>query len=131
MKIVVDASVLVAVVAEEPSKPSLLQATAGHELVAPGSIHWEIGNAFSTMLRRKRLTAADAVKAIEAYKQIPIEVLGVDITESVKLAARMNLYAYDAYILQCATKYGLPLISLDENLIRVAQAFGIGVVEVT
>ncbi len=69
MKIVVDTSVIVAVIANEPEKTALIEMTRGSELVAPHSVHWEIGNAFSAMLRRKRLTSGEATRALvdEAY----------------------------------------------------------------
>lgn len=38
--------------------------------------------------------------------------------------------AIDAYILQCAIEQGLPLISLDRNLVDIAKHEGIQVIEV-
>jgi len=52
MDIVVDTSVLIAVIANEPEKDRLIRQTTGADLLAPPSCHWEIGNAFSAMLRR-------------------------------------------------------------------------------
>jgi predicted nucleic acid-binding protein len=46
------------------------------------------------------------------------------------LAGRLNIYAYDAYILQCAIENNLPLISLDRNMIEIAKNNGIKVIEV-
>ncbi len=40
------------------------------------------------------------------------------------------MYAYDAYILQCAIEHNLPLISLDQNMIDIAKREGIQVIEV-
>ena len=56
MKIVIDTSVIIAVITNEPHRESLLQATLGAELLAPPSVHWEIGNAFSAMLKRNKIT---------------------------------------------------------------------------
>jgi hypothetical protein len=58
MDIVVDTSALIAVIANEPEKPTLVELTSGADLIAPGSVHFEIGNAFSAMLRRRRITPA-------------------------------------------------------------------------
>jgi uncharacterized protein with PIN domain len=46
MDIVIDTSVLIAVILNEPEKAELVKLTAGHTLVGPESIRWEIGNAF-------------------------------------------------------------------------------------
>ena len=51
-KVVVDASVLIAVASNEPIKADLVQLTQNVDLIAPSSVHWEIGNAFSAMLKR-------------------------------------------------------------------------------
>lgn len=50
---------------------------------------------------------------------------------AVRLAGTFNIYAYDAYILQCAIEYALPLLSLDQNMIRIAKQTGIHSIEVT
>ena len=46
MEVTVDASVLIAVIANEAQKSSLIELTCEADLIAPSSIHWEIGNAF-------------------------------------------------------------------------------------
>jgi hypothetical protein len=48
-KCIVDTSALIAVIADEVHKPVLISATMDMKLVAPGSVGWEIGNAFSAM----------------------------------------------------------------------------------
>lgn len=46
MDIVIDASAIIAVLAGEPERERLLSLTSGANLIAPPSVHWEIGNAF-------------------------------------------------------------------------------------
>ncbi len=72
MEIVVDTSVIIAVLVREPHRAALVQATASADLLAPPSVHWEVGNAFSAMFKRGRLTLRAARLALEAYRQIPI-----------------------------------------------------------
>jgi uncharacterized protein with PIN domain len=43
MELVIDTSVVLAVVANEPEKAELVRLTAGADLIAPASIPWEIG----------------------------------------------------------------------------------------
>ncbi len=82
------------------------------------------------MLKRSRINLEQAIEAIEVYQEISLEIVEIDLKESVRLAGKYNIYAYDAYILQCAIEHNLPLISLDKNLIDIAKREGIRVIEV-
>ncbi|MGQ9529055.1 MAG: type II toxin-antitoxin system VapC family toxin, partial [Chloroflexus sp.] len=86
MRIVVDASVLIAVIVGEAEKERLVEATGGAELLAPSSVHWEIGNALSALLKQKRVTIEETLQAIKVYHQIPISFVEVELAESMKLA---------------------------------------------
>lgn len=130
MDIVVDTSVLIAVIANEPEKAALVEATTGVDLIAPHSVHWEIGNAFSAMLRRDRITLAQAVQAVQAYRKIPIRFMEVELQDTLKIADAMGVYAYDAYLIRCALRYKAPVVSLDRGLLRAARAMGADVIEV-
>ncbi len=130
MRIAVDTSTIIAVIAGEAEKPKLIELTQDATIVAPPSIDWEVGNAFSAMLKRSRITLEQAIEAIAVYQQIPLEIVEISLQEAVRLAGKFNIYAYDAYILQCAIEQDLPLISLDHNLIRIAKHAGIRTIEV-
>lgn len=129
MDIVVDTSVIIAVIANEPERESLVELTKGVNLTAPCSVHWEVGNAFSAMLKQKRITMDLALKAIGAYRKIPIRFVDIELEESLRIVDKFGIYAYDAYLIRCASKYKLPLISLDRNLISCARQFKISVLE--
>jgi predicted nucleic acid-binding protein len=130
MEITTDASVLIAVVGNEPSRKRAIELTTGHGLVAPSSIHWEVGNALSAMVKRQRITLAQAASCVDAYLQIPIKLVDVDLKQSLALVQQFRIYAYDAYLLVCAMNLGTPLLSLDEPLKAAAQTLGIEVLEV-
>jgi len=130
MKIVVDTSVIIAVIAQEPERLALIELTRGLELIAPPSVHWEIGNAFSAMLKRQRITLELALQALDVYAKIPIRFLEVELEKTLKIAHQQNVYAYDAYIIRCAQKYRAPILSLDRNLIVCAQKMGLRLKEV-
>ena len=130
MKFVVDASVIIAVIANEPEKEQLIEITKGADLLAPSSIHWEIGNAFSAMIKRRRVSLEQALDAIEIYRQIPIRFTEVELENTLAIVAELGIYAYDAYLLRCAIKYQTALITLDRKLAQVAQEINIDVVEV-
>ena len=129
--IVVDTSILVAVAVEEATKPALIAATRGAELLAPASVHWEIGNAFSAMLKHNRVTVAQAEAALAVYQLIPVRFVDVDLVEAIRIADAAGIYAYDAYILACARGTGYPVMSLDRGLLTVAESLAIDVVEVS
>jgi predicted nucleic acid-binding protein len=114
----------------ESSKIRLIKITKGEELIAPSSLHWEIGNAISAMFKRKRISLSQAQKAIEAYNSIQKRLMDVDLIRSLELSKELNIYAYDAYFIECARYLSLPLVSLDERLINASKGIGINIIEV-
>ncbi|MCX7083298.1 MAG: type II toxin-antitoxin system VapC family toxin [Methylococcales bacterium] len=75
MNITIDTSALIAVIANEPKKSRIVQLTVDASLLAPFSVHWEIGNAFSAMLKRNRVTPIQAQSCIALYQQIRLRLL--------------------------------------------------------
>jgi predicted nucleic acid-binding protein len=130
MQIVTDTSVLLAVILGEPERDRLVVATAGHELVGPASIPWEMGNAFSAMLKRRRISLATALAGADTMGRIPVRLLHVNVRAALIVAADHGLYAYDAYFVECALMLGAPLITLDRRLQEAAQRAGAQIVEV-
>lgn len=130
MVIVVDTSVIIAVMLNEASKPLLIRHTTNAELIAPGSLHWEIGNALSAMVKRKRLAAAEAQRALHEYQKIPLRFHDVDIDVALDIVAQHAIYAYDAYFITCARTQSAPLLTLDQKLQAKAQAAGVSIIEV-
>jgi predicted nucleic acid-binding protein len=128
--LVVDTSVLIAVLTGEASRPALLRHTRQAELVAPASVHWEVGNACSALLKRRKATPAQIRRILAAYARIPIRFVEVELEPALALAAEHGLYAYDAYLLACAQNQRAPLLTLDRGLARVAAATGIAVEEI-
>ena len=131
MDIVIDTSVIISVIANEPEKNTLINLTKGADLISPLSVHWEVGNVFSAMLKQQRITLDIALKAIDLYKKIPIRFVDVELENSLQIADQYTIYAYDAYLLRCALKYKSALISLDKNLLKKAKELHIKTLEVT
>ncbi|MCF6311959.1 MAG: type II toxin-antitoxin system VapC family toxin [Verrucomicrobiales bacterium] len=124
-KIVVDASVVLAVILNEPEKPGILAATENANLISPKCLQWEIGNAFSAMIKQGRLTLELALRGIEIYDLIPIQQMGLSLLEAIVLSERHNIYAYDAYYLQLAKRNAAPILTLDRRMAAVADIEGI------
>ncbi len=129
MELVADTSTIIAVIGNEPEKPLLISKTQGYDLVAPQSLYWEIGNAFSAMIKRGRITLEQATAAIEIYMQIPIVLVDVDLEQALKIVDKHKVYAYDAYMIACALDRGCPLLTLDGGLVYAAKAAGVEVWE--
>ncbi len=129
MSLVVDTSIIIAVLTNEKTKGNLIKATEGEELLAPSSLHWELGNAFSAMFKRKRITLEQAKNALTYYSLIPIRYQEIDMTNSLEIASKYSIYAYDAYFLECARKNNCALITLDQNLKLIANDMKIKVIE--
>lgn len=130
MDIVIDASAIIAVAANEKQKDALIRLTTGVDLIAPASVHFEIGNAISAMLKRQRITSEQAAQLVEQYQSIPLRFVDVELSQSILIAQQYNIYAYDAYLLRCAEKYRSPLLTLDEALRHHANAHGLTTLEV-
>ena len=128
MNIVIDTSAIIAVIVAEPERDAIIAATSGHTLIGPGSIPWEIGNAFSAMIKQHRIGVSDAQRGLEILDSTPLQYVNVDMANVLSIAAQVNAYAYDAYLLDCALRHAAPLLTLDRTLKRAADALGINLV---
>lgn len=126
----VDTSAVLAVIAEQAEKAALVRLTRGATLVAPASLHWEIGNAISAMFKRRAIEMKEALKLLEAYAAIPIRMADVALKQAVELSARLNVYAYDAYVIACAINQRAPILTLDGGLRARAHELKLQVLEV-
>lgn len=121
MDVVIDTSALIAVIVGEPEKDKIVELTTGHTLIGPGSIPWEVGNAFSAMFKKGTLTVDEARIGLAIFENIPIRYIQPDFINALKIAYQVNMYAYDAYFLDCAKRLNAPLLTLDGKLMMVAR----------
>ena len=68
--------------------------------------------------------------ALHFPDQIPIRLVDVSIRDAVKVAAELNIYAYDAYLIVCAQDQRVGLLSLDKALLVAAKQAGVSALEV-
>jgi predicted nucleic acid-binding protein len=127
---VLDASAVIAVITNEVHRPALIQLTEGAELLSPWSLPIEIGNAFSAMFKRKRISLDQAKAAVKAYQQIPIRLLDIDLMRSLEISHDLGIYAYDAYLIDCGLQNRAPLLTVDKGLQDAARRAGVEVPEV-
>ncbi len=130
MNITIDTSALIAVIGNQALKQKIIEMTYGYSLCAPISVHWEIGNAFSAMFKRQRLSVEQAKLALIAYREIPIRFIDVPLEQTLETSYALNIYAYDAYLIQCAQQTSTSLLTLDNGLKAAAEKVGINILEV-
>jgi len=63
MKIVANTSTFLAVALREPEREWIAGAAAGHDLVAPEVLPFEIGNALTALVRRRALLLLETLES--------------------------------------------------------------------
>ena len=97
--------------------------------VAPSIWPLEVCNALSSAVTRQRLTKAESNHFFRVLSALPVEVVppgpGLESYGAVfELCGETRLSAYDAAYLSLAMERGLPLATLDADLLRAARETG-------
>ena len=129
MKIIADTNTFISVALNEPEKDKIIRLTEGHDLIAPDVLPFEIGNALTAMMKKNVLKKKEVASAWEVVQQIAVDLRHTDIKAALSIAVRYNIYAYDAYFLECADNLRSPLLTLDLGMQRVAREIGIAILE--
>ena len=112
--IVVDCSLLAAMLFQEPDSPAAERKVAGRSLHAPGLLDYEVA---SVAVKKSRAGRAEvAGNAMLRYARASIELHDVDPSALVALAQRYQLSAYDAAYLWLAAELKAPLATFDRRL---------------
>lgn len=127
--IVIDTSAILAVLLDEAEKDAIVEKTMTTILGAPAPVRWEIGNAATAGVKRRRLTEERARQLMTDFESVTIRELAIDIKRAVDLGLELGIYAYDAYILEAARASGFPLLTLDAAIQRNARTLGLSLVE--
>ena len=129
MQIISDTNIFLAVALDEPEKENIIRLTSNCDATSPNILPYEIGNALTSMTKRKQLTDNEAISTYKIASQIPVRLVSIDIQKALELALKYNIYAYDAYFLQCAQSLSCPLITLDKRMKQVAKDLNIKLLE--
>lgn len=121
---------VIALLASDEERESILEIIRGAELVCSESITPEVGNAVSAMFKRQRITLEQGVAIVEGFARLPLSFVPYHLTRTIELCHLHHLYAYDAYVLECAERLHLPLITLDARMTEVARTLPIPLLEV-
>jgi len=82
------------------------------------------------MFKQNRLTLDEAQKGLSIFHSIHLRYIEPDFGKVLKLSKQNNIYAYDAYILDCAIRHKAPVLTLDKKLKTSAQKLKIDTLEV-
>ena len=112
--IVVDCSLLAAVLFNEPSKDEALELLRGKSLHAPHLIDHEI---ISVAVRKSKASAAElAEQGLNGFRKLRLTRHSIDQTAQFELALSQSIPAYDAAYLQLAVALNAPLATYDQTL---------------
>jgi predicted nucleic acid-binding protein len=78
---------------------------------------------------QKRKKADEVASSWEIVQRIPVDLRSINIESALKIATKFNIYAYDAYFLECADSLRSPLLTLDSGMKRIAKEMGITILE--
>jgi len=128
MEILLDASAIIAVIADEPDAQKVINWTKNAAIVSPCIISYEIANALTRMMRRNIITSEELMlDLIKSYMQIPIKTVDIDLEKALEMAWHYKIYAYDAFYLEAAKRLRLPLVTFDSGIIKIGKELGLDV----
>ncbi|MFV9691054.1 MAG: type II toxin-antitoxin system VapC family toxin, partial [Desulfobacteria bacterium] len=86
---------------------------------------------FSTLpsMRCQSQKADEVALSWEIVQHIPVDLRRINIKSALKIATEFNIYAYDAYFLECADNLRSPLLTLDRGMKGIAKEMGIAILE--
>lgn len=76
------------------------------------------------------MTLDEARKGLVIFDSIPLRYIKPDFVNTLKISKQSNMYAYDAYFLDCAIRHKAPLLTLDRKLKIAAQNLNVETMEV-
>ena len=126
MEIVIDASALIAVIADEPEADTVLKYSQNAIFFSPNVISFEIANSLSRMLKKGLINDhSKMVDLIKSFQQIPIKLFENNLQNVIKIVWDYKIYAYDAFYLETAKSLNIPLLTLDKEMKKIGKDFGI------
>jgi len=124
MSLIVDASIAVKWVVEEPGSGAVKAVlSSGERLIAPDLVLAEIGNAIRKKLSHGIIPREQALLAGRTAERafdelVPIRLLAVG---AIELALDLNHPVYDCFYLALAARERMPLITADDRLRAAAE----------
>ena len=129
MEILLDASAIIAVIANEPEREYVIKNTRNSIIVSPNIIAIEIFNALTRMMRKDVIDSKEKmIQLHKNFKKMPIKIEEIDIEKAIEIAWKYKIYAYDACYLETAKRLNLSLITFDGNMEKIGIELGIKII---
>lgn len=110
---------------------AVLNSLTDAEALVPNLWHLEAVNVLSSAEKRGELETADVDRFISQLERLPIQVDPLTahqgFNRTLSLSRTQKLSSYDAAYLEVAIREGLPLATLDKDLIKAAKTTGVTV----
>jgi predicted nucleic acid-binding protein len=128
MEILLDASAIMAVIADEAESEIVINCTRDAIIVSPDVVSFEIANGLTKMMKKRIIdTKEKMINLIKNFERIPIKIVEVDIEKSMEIAWDYKIYAYDAFYLEVAKRLNLSLLTFDGDMRKIGKNMGINV----
>ena len=126
MEIVLDASAIIAVIADEPESDFVIKKTQNAIIVSPYAVSFEITNSLTKMVKRGIISNIDILQSIiNSFQKIPIKFDENNLEKTLEIAWNYKIYAYDAFYLETAKRLNLPLLTFDNGMRKIGKKIGI------
>jgi predicted nucleic acid-binding protein len=117
-EVIVDASILAALVFGEPRAVEAAGLLKGRTLVAPTLLRHEIGNVARTKIMRHADKADGIRSAFAAFLLLPLRFVPLQAEKALEVALAEEISFYDAAYLEPARRLRLGLLTFDARLAR-------------
>lgn len=124
--VVVDASVIAALVLGETKADDAVTLLSGRRLLAPTLLQYEVANAARHYSTRHPGNALEVRGALSLCWRLPFRWVAPDMGDVLGVALRTGLTCYDAAYLVVAQRAGAPLVTFDERLAAACREAGVG-----
>lgn len=119
--VVVDASVVAALIFLEPEAQDLAEELEGSDLVAPDLLPYEIANVASMKVRRRLITRDHAAAAVALLDRLDVRLHPVVAARAFETATQTGLTAYDGAYVWLSRALGARLATLDARVARAVR----------
>ena len=126
MEIVIDASAIIAVIADEPESVFVINNTEDAILISPNIVSFEIANALTKMMKKGIISNKEKmINLIKSFLQIPMKFDENNLENVLEIAWNYKIYAYDAFYLETAHRLNLPLLTFDNRMRKIGKEIGV------
>lgn len=129
MRLILDASIALKWVLEEPDSPSARRvrdefAAGRHEFLSPDVFPFEIAYALTKAERRRAIKVGDAEEmASDVFADMPELYPAMDLLfDAIRLSSDLRIGLYDRLYLVLAEQEGVALFTADSKLVSVARS---------